>query len=163
MLELPALQRFSEDAELQGVRVVTVVSGEEVPKARDLLAKVRYTFPVVFDAESRVADSYKVSAVPQVVIVTEGRVKARFVGEGRFHRLVDAIRAETGVSEVDQAGSSGEEPIPLVERGGRYVMAGESKGNWSVPISKKILKIITLIFIFYVCSVSILTIKNFVF
>jgi len=136
VLELPALDRFSRDAELQGVRVVTVVSGEEVPKARRLLAALSYSFPVVMDDDNRLADDYRVAGVPQTVVVKDGRVASRFVGEGRHARLTDALRAETGAAEVEDAGGTGEPSMTLVERDGRYVATDESAKGWSVPINR---------------------------
>jgi len=137
VLELPALQRFVDDADVQGVKVVTVVSGDEVPKARELLANVKYTFPVLFDADSRVAQQYLVVGVPQTVVIREGLVKSRFVGTGRHLRLVDALRAETAVGEVEEAGSSGDPAIRLIEREGRYAAdAVGGKPSFSLPVNR---------------------------
>jgi hypothetical protein len=136
VLELPALERFSRDAALQGVRVVTLVSGEEAPKASELLSRLPYRFPVVMDSDSRISAAYKVAAVPQTVIIKNGQITARFVGDGPRAGLADTLRAETGVAEVEDAGGTGEAPMALAERDGRYVATEESAKGWSVPINR---------------------------
>lgn len=66
MLELPAVQRFWEDAEVQGVHLVTIVPADDADKARRTVSKLGYSFPVLIDAGSRVAAAYRIAGVSQI-------------------------------------------------------------------------------------------------
>jgi peroxiredoxin len=67
--EMPVLDRLHQRYEDTGFAVLGInVEGEEGP-ARDLLAKVPVTFPVLIDAGQTVSELYDLEAMPSTVVI----------------------------------------------------------------------------------------------
>jgi peroxiredoxin len=79
--EMPVLDRLHQRYADTGFAVLGVnVEGEEGP-ARDLLAKVPVTFPVLIDEGQRVSELYDLQAMPSTVVIDRDGV-VRFVHRG---------------------------------------------------------------------------------
>ena len=79
--EMPVLDRLHQRYADTGFAVLGVnVEGEEGP-ARELLAKVPVTFPVLIDEGQRVSELYGLEAMPSTVVVDRDGV-VRFVHHG---------------------------------------------------------------------------------
>jgi peroxiredoxin len=79
--EMPVLDRLHQRYEDAGFAVLGVnVEGEEGP-ARELLAKVPVTFPVLIDEGQRVSELYDLQAMPSTVVVDRDGV-VRYIHRG---------------------------------------------------------------------------------
>ncbi len=80
---LKDLQKLQAKYQGQGVRIFQVnldgpLAGRVVPKG---LRELGVTFPILQDAEFRVAEAYKVQTIPHLVLVdTQGRVRFTHTG-----------------------------------------------------------------------------------
>lgn len=101
-LELPHLQKMYQAQSAAGLMLFAVETNDDTSKAQKYIQDNNMTLPVLLDADSVMATSYKVDDMPQTVIVgKDGLVKKVFIGfnektsPSEMEAAVAAAMAET--------------------------------------------------------------------
>jgi peroxiredoxin len=80
---LPHLNKVYEDNKAAGLKVFALDLREAKDKVQAFVDKKKLTIPVLLDSDGKVAEAYKVSGIPQTVIIgKDGAVRKVFVGFG---------------------------------------------------------------------------------
>ncbi len=93
--EMPLLEELSSKYEPMGFTMLGVNVEEDSSAAKSMLAELGVSFPILFDSENTVSESYEVIAMPTTVVVDrDGKVQFVHHGykpgdEGKYQ---DAIR-----------------------------------------------------------------------
>jgi peroxiredoxin len=98
--EMPAMQTQYDKLRDSGFVVLAINELEDVEKVREHIHTYAHTFPVLLDADNRVANLYGVYGLPvSVFIDADGRVQEYIKGgrltEQRIGEVVARIRGET--------------------------------------------------------------------
>ncbi|MBI2956303.1 MAG: TlpA family protein disulfide reductase [Acidobacteria bacterium] len=73
--ELPLLNQFYLAHRQSNVEVIAISTDDDRQAAVDYAQKSNFAFPMVWDADGRVSDAYRVEALPSLVVVNpEGKV-----------------------------------------------------------------------------------------
>lgn len=92
LVEMPALESLYNRYREQGLVVVAVNVGQQKETVEAFLAKVRVTYPVLLDAETKVSRAYGVLGVPRTFFLDRGgAIRFRVLGdasEETLHKLV---------------------------------------------------------------------------
>lgn len=92
--EMPDLQRFAQSH--PDVRVVGVAVNDNADDARAFARQVGVRFPLGFDADHQVADTYGVSGLPTTVVLDrKGRVAVTWPGPINVQQLAAATGSLT--------------------------------------------------------------------
>lgn len=96
---MPRIVEIYEKYEEQGVKVVSIDSGDRSQAAEDFLDENNVRHLVLNDLENGVMDAYRVFAIPVTVMVDhEGRMVYRHIGfapemQERFEKELDTLLA----------------------------------------------------------------------
>jgi len=93
---LPHVQSMAKNTELteKGLKVIAVNAREKEDKVKPFMEQNNYSFTVAYDTDGATMQQYKVSGIPQTVVIgRDGMVKKVFVGYG----------GEQSAKEIDQA------------------------------------------------------------
>ena len=93
----PWMQTMKDSYERQGLRVIAINLDKDRADADKFLDRFRPTFEVRFDPEGKLAEFYKVQAMPSSVLIDRHGV-ARFIHAG--FRSVDGATFEAQVQEL---------------------------------------------------------------
>jgi thiol-disulfide isomerase/thioredoxin/outer membrane lipoprotein-sorting protein len=98
---LPKLQSIHDWAKKQSksVAIYPVNVKEDKQKAQNYWDQQKFTMPVLLDSDGQVSQKYKVSGIPQTVIIADGQVKKVYVGlvpgmEMKIKEQIDAALSE---------------------------------------------------------------------
>lgn len=91
-IEMPRVQKLHSELKAKGLVVLGVNVGESATKVRPYITKNGYTFPILLDRKSEVAEKYKADAIPTLVVIgKDGVIKAYFQGVREEEVLRDAV------------------------------------------------------------------------
>lgn len=80
LVELPRIENIYKDFKNKGL-IVLGINNEQIDVAKKFITEKGYSFPTLNDGENSVSISYKVSAIPTVVIINkEGKIANYIVG-----------------------------------------------------------------------------------
>ena len=80
-LQAPYIQAFYDEWSSEKIAVLTIDVGDSVAVAQDFVSSQGFTYPVLLDPQSRVAQAYGIPGVPVTFfITTEGIAKAYKIG-----------------------------------------------------------------------------------
>jgi len=80
-IEAPTLERVWQNYKDKGVAFVGVAVSDTAEDARAFIHTFKLTYPNGLDADAAIARAYRVSAVPETVVISrDGRVAKLFVG-----------------------------------------------------------------------------------
>lgn len=91
---LPHLDKLYQEKKEKGLKAYAVNLKEEKNEVKGFVDETKLTVPVLLDVEGSVAEKYKVSGIPQTVVLDKnGNVAAVIVGFGGEddHRLAEAV------------------------------------------------------------------------
>jgi peroxiredoxin len=97
---LPHLDKLYQDRKDKGLKVFALNQEEEKAKVQEFVTSKKLTIPVLLDVKGDAGEKYKVSGIPQTVVVgKDGKVKKVFIGfgpgsEDLLAKAVDAAMAE---------------------------------------------------------------------
>ncbi|MBI5710965.1 MAG: TlpA family protein disulfide reductase [Candidatus Eisenbacteria bacterium] len=92
-IEMPRIQKLYSELKAKGLVVLGVNVGESATQVRPFIAKNGYTFPILLDTRSEVAEKYQADAIPTLVVIDrDGMIKAYFQGVREEDVLREAIR-----------------------------------------------------------------------
>ncbi len=137
MLELPAVQRLFEDAQVQGVHVVTIVPSADAGKAAALAKAAGYSFPILVDTDGNLAREFRVAGVSQTIVLAGGRVTQRLTPVTADRFILDLLRDATNVKEIPTAGASWTpRGAEFQEENGKYVAKTNGKTVFALPLNR---------------------------
>jgi peroxiredoxin len=91
-LEMPIVEKLHRRFQHKGLTVVGI-NDENPEVAQEFLQDKEFTFPMLFDKDGEVADSYEVDAIPTLVLVDrEGKIVHREVGLGSERQLLESLK-----------------------------------------------------------------------
>jgi len=80
-LQAPYIQAFYDEWSSEKIAVLTIDVGDSVAVAQDFVSSQGFTYPVLLDPQSRVAQAYGIPGVPVTFFInTEGIAKAYKIG-----------------------------------------------------------------------------------
>lgn len=80
-LQAPYIQAFYDEWSSEKIAVLTIDVGDSVGVAQDFVSSQGFTYPVLLDPQSRVAQAYGIPGVPVTFFInTEGIAKAYKIG-----------------------------------------------------------------------------------
>ena len=93
--ETPSLERFAEEMQAYGVRVIGVSVDEDEAALRKFVSEAQLSFPIARDPERTVATRYGTSKFPETYIVdSEGRIAEKLIGPINWQdpRIIDRVK-----------------------------------------------------------------------
>jgi peroxiredoxin len=97
--EMPAMQRLHEALAPAGLRLLAVSVDDTSQVVDDFRSKLGLTFPILWDADKRVADEYQAYRFPETLLIgRDGVVVERYIGprewdsplyEARLRKLLE--------------------------------------------------------------------------
>ncbi len=76
--ELPELQKHYKDIKESGIELLAIDVGEPKERVERILKNQDLEFPILLDADSRVASSYNLVGIPTYVLIdAHGKIKSR--------------------------------------------------------------------------------------
>ena len=98
-LSMPGLQELADKFKGRNLEILSVNQGEAADQVRTFIAKRKYSFHVILDADQAVAGQYGVTGIPTLVLVDkQGVVRFLSVGysetEDDLRQLVDKLTRE---------------------------------------------------------------------
>jgi len=137
VLELPAVQRFYDDAQVQGVHLVTIVPSQDAGKAAPLAKAAGYSFPILVDTDGKLAREFRVAGVSQTIVLSGGRVTHRLTPLTADRFILELLRDATGVQEIPTAGASWTPGgADFQEENGEYVAKKNGKTVFALPLNR---------------------------
>jgi len=86
--EMPVLDKLYQQYKKQGLMVYAVNVGQGLDAARAYVNKVKITYPVLLDSDSRTAKSYGVLGLPRTFFIDrKGNIKYKLLGEASGETL----------------------------------------------------------------------------
>jgi peroxiredoxin len=96
VVSLPQVDQVSRDYADRGVKFVAINMEESKEAAAGMLERHKLQLPVALDRDGAVAAKYRVTVIPQTVVIDpEGKVARHFIGGGPRlgEELAEALRA----------------------------------------------------------------------
>jgi thiol-disulfide isomerase/thioredoxin len=143
---LPYVRAWAEKYRDQGLIVIGVHTPEfgfekDTTNVRKAVERFQLNYPIAIDSEHRVWDNFRNNAWPVFYIAdAQGRVRARFVGEGNYNeaeRAIQSLLAEAGrrdgMGTLATPQASGEQVAPDIEhlRSGETYVGYEQASNFA--------------------------------
>lgn len=101
--EMPSFERLWKKYKDRGLVIIAVTANKGTAKSRrKFIEKHKLTFPVLFDANSRVLTTYEVFFLPITYIIgKDGRFVGKVIGDRKwddpeFHKLVEGLLSTKG-------------------------------------------------------------------
>jgi len=79
--QIPYIQAFYDESSSEEVAVLTINVGESATVVQDYVTSYGFTFPILLDSETKVAQSYGIPGVPVTFFIdADGLIKAYKIG-----------------------------------------------------------------------------------
>jgi peroxiredoxin len=119
--EMPSMERLYQELQAEGFVVVAINQFEDPDHVFAFTGQLSEdpTFPILFDRDSRVAESYNVKGLPSTYLIDrQGRVRYRAIG-GREFDHPDVVALIRGLLDeaVPEARPETDTPAPETEQG----------------------------------------------
>jgi peroxiredoxin len=92
---LPHLDQLYKEQSPNGLKVYALDQQEDKAKVADFVKSKGWSLPVLLDSDAKVAGKYKVTGIPQTVVIgKDGKIKQIFVGSGHETEIASLVAKE---------------------------------------------------------------------
>jgi thiol-disulfide isomerase/thioredoxin/outer membrane lipoprotein-sorting protein len=97
VMSLPHLDQLYKEQSPNGLKVYALDQQEDQAKVAEFVKSKGWSLPVLLDSDGAVAAKYKVTGIPQTVVVgKDGKIKQIFVGSGHEKEIAAIVAKEMG-------------------------------------------------------------------
>lgn len=92
-VEMPDFQQLYNEREKRGIIFLSIDVGDKLEVVKKFLTEKQYTFPVLLDTESKVAEKYLVRFMPQTFIIGHDNIiKERIWGQTNYKTITSLLK-----------------------------------------------------------------------